>query len=218
MIGAYRVVLLPRYLDIPPREFPKDKRTGRGLSRRESGANKRPRRGRSEANQRSVCRGRRRRSGASEACRLRRDEGCGACADARPLCVVAEEGVTGEKPHRKGFSLRACFCLLFPRGKSRSGCGAEGPMVLRAQPRQQKNLSSPLGTKGSPSAVPPAFAPEARAHAPVTEGLRPALTGRSRANQGTPSKAAFSRWPPLSGDGKLPIFPFLACSQLLLIP
>ena len=137
---------------------------------------------------------------------------------ASPLCVVAEEGVTGEKPHRKGFSLRACFCLLFPRGKSRSGCGAEGPMVLRAQPRQQKNLSSPLGTKGSPSAVPPAFAPEARAHAPVTEGLRPALTGRSRANQGTPSKAAFSRWPPLSGDGKLPIFPFLACSQLLLIP
>ena len=25
----------------------------------------------------------------------------GACA---PLCVVADEGVTGEKPHRKGFS------------------------------------------------------------------------------------------------------------------
>ena len=113
-----------------------------------------------------------------------------------PLCVVAEEGVTGEKPHRKGFSLRACFCLLFPRGKSRSGCGAEGPMVLRAQPRQQKNLSSPLGTKGSPSAVPPAFAPAARAHAPVTEGLRPALTGRSRANKGPPSRR-------LSADGRL---------------
>ena len=43
---------------------------------------KRPRRGRSEANQRSVCRGRRRHSGATEACRLRQDEGCGACADA----------------------------------------------------------------------------------------------------------------------------------------
>ena len=100
-------------------------------SRRESGANKRPRRGRSEANQRSVCRGRRRRSGASEACRLRRDEGCGACADARPLCVVAEEGVTGEKPHRKGFSLRAPFCLLFRRGKSRPGCGGGTPISHR---------------------------------------------------------------------------------------
>src|SRR5699024_10530845 len=44
-----------------------------------------------------------------------------------PLCVVAEEGVTGEKPHRKGFSSRACFCLLFPRGKSRSGSGGETP-------------------------------------------------------------------------------------------
>ena len=43
---------------------------------------KRPRRGRSEANQQSVCRGRRRRSGATEACRLRQDEGCEACADA----------------------------------------------------------------------------------------------------------------------------------------
>ena len=26
-----------------------------------------------------------------------------------PLCVVAEKGVTGEKPHRKGFSLRVVF-------------------------------------------------------------------------------------------------------------
>ena len=94
-------------------------------------ANKRPRRGRSEANQRSVCRGRRRRSGASEACRLRRDEGCGACADACPLCVVAEEGGTGEKPHRKGFSLRAPFCLLFRRGKSRPGCGGGTPISHR---------------------------------------------------------------------------------------
>ena len=225
--------------------------------RRESGANKRPRRGRSEANQRSVCRGRRRRSAASEACRLRRDEGCGACADARPLCVVAEEGVTGEKPHRKGFSLVCPFGDFYDKGKvtrvragearelsnrmavtgeekcfspTRPAMGESQPIgaicwhrrnengVRGRSPRQQKNLSSPLGTKGSPSAVPPAFAPEARAHAPVTEGLRPALTGRSRANQGTPSKAAFSRWPPLSGDGKLPIFPFLACSQLLLIP
>ena len=64
---------------------------------------------------------------------------------ASPLCVVAEEGVTGEKPHRKGFSLRACFCLLFPRGKSRSGCGAEGPMVLRAQPPATKKPLIPIG-------------------------------------------------------------------------
>ena len=51
----------------------------------------------------------------------------GAC----PLCVVAEEGVTGEKPHRKGFSLRAPFCLLFRRGKSRPGCGGGTPISHR---------------------------------------------------------------------------------------
>ena len=50
---------------------------------------------------------------------------------ARPLCVVAEEGVTGEKPHRKGFSLRAPFCLLFRRGKSRPGCGGGTPISHR---------------------------------------------------------------------------------------
>ena len=44
-----------------------------------------------------------------------------------PLCVVAEEGVTGEKPHRKGFSSRACFCLLFPREKSNPGSGGGAP-------------------------------------------------------------------------------------------
>ena len=44
-----------------------------------------------------------------------------------PLCVVAEEGVTGEKPHRKGFSSRACFWLLFARAKSNPGYGAGGP-------------------------------------------------------------------------------------------
>ena len=44
-----------------------------------------------------------------------------------PLCVVAEEGVTGEKPHRKGFSSRACFWLLFARAKSDPGLGRGGP-------------------------------------------------------------------------------------------
>ena len=50
-----------------------------------------------------------------------------------PLCVVVEEGVTGEKPHRKGFSLRACFWLLFARAKSNSGCGAESPIKFRKE-------------------------------------------------------------------------------------
>ena len=54
----------------------------------------------------------------------------GACA---PLCVVADEGVTGEKPHRKGFSLRAVFWLLFVRTKSNPGCGAGSPIRFRKE-------------------------------------------------------------------------------------
>ena len=54
----------------------------------------------------------------------------GACA---PLCVVADEGVTGEKPHRKGFSLRAVFWLLFVRTKSNPGCGAGNPIRVRKE-------------------------------------------------------------------------------------
>ena len=50
-----------------------------------------------------------------------------------PFCVVADEGVTGGKPHRKGFSLRACFWLLFARAKSNSGCGAESPIKFRKE-------------------------------------------------------------------------------------
>ena len=38
-----------------------------------------------------------------------------------PLCVVAEEGVTGEKPHRKGFSSRAVFRFTFGRPKVNRG-------------------------------------------------------------------------------------------------
>ena len=52
---------------------------------------------------------------------------------ASPLCVVAEEGVTGEKPHRKGFSLRAVFWLLFVRTKSNPGCGAGSPIRFRKE-------------------------------------------------------------------------------------
>ena len=44
-----------------------------------------------------------------------------------PLCVVADEGATGEKPHRKGFSSRAVFWLLFVRTKSNPGLGRGGP-------------------------------------------------------------------------------------------
>jgi len=68
--------------------------------------------------------------------------------------------------------------------------------------RQQKSLPSPItGTKGKPSAVPPAFVHIVRTQSPITAGRRPALAGRSRANQaGQTSKAAFSRRPPLSGE------------------
>ena len=47
-----------------------------------------------------------------------------------PLCVVADEGVTGEKPHRKGFSLRAVFWLLFVRTKSNPDPGRGGPGAI----------------------------------------------------------------------------------------
>ena len=46
--------------------------------------------------------------------------------------------------------------------------------------------------------------------APVTVGLRPCLHGSSRANQTTPCRRAFSRWPVLSWQSKLVIFPFIA--------
>ena len=94
---------------------------------------KRPRRGRSEANQRSVCRGRRRRSAATEACRLRQDEGCEACADARPpLCRRGGEVHRGGTPS-KGSLPYACFWLLFARAKSNSGSGAESPARFRKE-------------------------------------------------------------------------------------
>ena len=88
---------------------------------------KRPRRGRSEANQRSVCRGRRRRSGASEACRLRRDEGCGACADACPPLCRRGGGVHRGGTPSKGSLSYAVFWLLFVRTKSDPGLGRGGP-------------------------------------------------------------------------------------------
>ena len=60
---------------------------------------------------------------------------------ASPLCVVAEEGVTGEKPHRKGFSSRACFWLLFARAKSNSGSGGETPETPGVRGRRPRNVS-----------------------------------------------------------------------------
>ena len=115
---------------------------------------KRPRRGRSEANQRSVCRGKRRRSAATEPCRLRQDEGCGACADARPpLCRRGRGGHGGETPS-KGFLPRACFCLLFPRGKSRSGCGGGTPTyhpMMMGQGAKLRSRNSSMAFSGSVS-------------------------------------------------------------------
>ena len=93
--------------------------------------------------------------------RLPREEGgaaqrakpaaCGRMRDAElvptraPLCVVAEEGVTGEKPHRKGFSSRACFCLLFSREKSRSGYGGETPETPGTGAEPPKSGVGPSG-------------------------------------------------------------------------
>src|SRR5699024_236937 len=68
-----------------------------------------------------------------------------------PLCVVAEEGVTGEKPHRKGFSLRAVFWLLFVRTRSspgwgageaprKGGYGAESPEIACAETQSPRGL------------------------------------------------------------------------------
>src|SRR5699024_12567587 len=48
-----------------------------------------------------------------------------------PLCVVAEEGVTGEKPHRTGFSSRAAFWSLLVRTKRDPGFGGGAPARFR---------------------------------------------------------------------------------------
>ena len=59
---------------------------------------------------------------------------------APPLCRRGKGG-HGEKPHRKGFSSRACFCLLFPRGKSRPGAWGwrphKGPAGRPERPARQ---------------------------------------------------------------------------------
>src|SRR5699024_1104124 len=65
-----------------------------------------------------------------------------------PLCVVAEEGVTGEKPHRKGFSSRAVFWLLFVRTKSNLGSGGGAPGSHRPQPSHTEKEKSPAGGAG----------------------------------------------------------------------
>ena len=67
-----------------------------------------------------------------------------------PLCVVADEGVTGEKPHRKGFSSRAVFWSLFVRTKSDPGFGGGAPARFRKETyffptRQAIHESQPIG-------------------------------------------------------------------------
>ena len=64
---------------------------------------------------------------------------CGRMRDAElvptraPFVSSRKRGGTGEKPHRKGFSSRAPFCLLFRRGKSRPGSGGGAPEKLRKE-------------------------------------------------------------------------------------
>ena len=50
---------------------------------------------------------------------------------ARPLCVVAEEGVTGEKPQRKGFSPVRVFAYFFHEEKVGRGVGVEPPHIIQ---------------------------------------------------------------------------------------
>ena len=61
-----------------------------------------------------------------------------------PLCRRGGGVHRGGTPS-KGSRPYACFCLLFPRGKSRSGSGGETPERLRAesQPFGGRNVSSP---------------------------------------------------------------------------
>ena len=47
-----------------------------------------------------------------------------------PLCVVADEGVTGEKPHRKGFSLVCPFGDFSDKGKVTQGPGRGAPGAI----------------------------------------------------------------------------------------
>ena len=95
-----------------------------------------------------------------------------------PLCVVAEEGVTGEKPHRKGFSSRACFWLLFARAKSDSGSWAESPESPGVRGRSSRKLQG-VGPKaphrGGPGAKPlkpPYGAREITSHCPERASRR----------------------------------------------
>ena len=54
-----------------------------------------------------------------------------------PLCVVAEEGVTGEKPHRKGFSLVCPFGDFYDKGK-----------VTRVRAGEARELSNRMAVTG----------------------------------------------------------------------
>jgi len=99
----------------------------------------------------------------------------------------------------------------------RAGSPVRKRLGQGASPGKTKNLPSQHGDER------PTFrgttrirARQARAHAPLTVGLRPALAGRSRANQATHTRAAFSRWPPLSAGTRTRYFPVQHISQSLI--
>ena len=116
---------------------------------------KRPRRGRSEANQRSVCRGRRRRSGASEACRLRRDEGCGACADARPPLCRRGGGIHKGGTPSKGSLPCAVFWSLLSAQKVTRGMGPGRPHTPGVRGRSPRKLSNRMAVTGEETCFSP---------------------------------------------------------------
>ena len=110
-----------------PRENPKDNRTSRGLSRRESGVNNGP----AGAAPRQT-------SGAfaeeeGGAAERPKPAARGRMRDAElvptraPLCVVAEEGYIREGPHRRGPSLMRLFGYFFGVEKVTRGVGPGRP-------------------------------------------------------------------------------------------
>ena len=120
-----------------------------------------------------------------------------------PLCVVAEEGVTGEKPHRKGFSLRAPFCLLFRRGKSRSGYGGEAPEKFREEtcfsPTRPAIRESALYRPDAPAQKhqnrleAPHAAMRQRTPSALMAGLMVSSLSMAMAEAARPARAVFSR-------------------------
>src|SRR5699024_8234171 len=88
---------------------------------------------------------------------------------ASPLCVVVGEGYIGEGPHRKGFSSRACFWLLFARAKSNSGHGGETPETPGVRGRSPERFRKET-----------CFSPPARRWANLSPPVPCAGTARSK--------------------------------------